>query len=125
MSTHPGPDLWVAGKRGFHRADAPPADHHVMHYVMHYVTHYVMHQAREDFIERTRQQITAMRDEVQGASVMDSDSAGFSTKGKGSVGLPSLGKSKGYAHAGGEESVPLGHGDIEMNGRSVHGGQPA
>ena len=35
-------------------------------------------QAREDFIEMTRQQITAMRDEVQGASAQDS--AGFSTK---------------------------------------------
>jgi len=71
-------------------------------------------QAREDFIELTRQRITAMRDEVQGAS--GQDAAGFSTK--GTLGLPSIGKSKGYARAGGEESVPLGRGDVEMNGRS-------
>lgn len=72
-------------------------------------------QAREDFIQLTRQQITAMRDEVQGAAA--GDTAGFSTK--ASSGLPSIGKSKGYARAGGEESVPLGQGDIEMNGRSA------
>jgi len=71
-------------------------------------------QAREDFIEMTRQQITVMRDEVQGASAHDA-APGFSTK--GSHGMPSIGKSKGYARAGGEESVPLGQGDVEMNGR--------
>mmetsp|Transcript_7870 Transcript_7870/g.19530 ORF Transcript_7870/g.19530 Transcript_7870/m.19530 type:complete len:218 (-) Transcript_7870:289-942(-) len=78
-------------------------------------------QAREDFIEMTRQQITAMRDQVQGSSA--AESPGFSTKGGGS-GLPSIGKSKGYARAGGEESVPLGQGDLEMNGLPAGRDQP-
>jgi len=77
-------------------------------------------QAREDFIEMTRQQITTMRDQVQGASA--GDSPGFSTK--GGSGLPSIGKSKGYARAGGEESVPLGQGDLEMNGIPAGRDQP-
>jgi len=77
-------------------------------------------QAREDFIEMTRQQITAMRDQVQGSSA--AESPGFSTK--GGSGLPSIGKSKGYARAGGEESVPLGQGDLEMNGLPAGRDQP-
>ena len=77
-------------------------------------------QAREDFIEMTRQQITAMRDQVQGSSA--AESPGFSTK--GGSGLPSIGKSKGYARAGGEESVPLGQGDLEMNGIPAGRDQP-
>jgi len=57
-------------------------------------------QAREDFIEQTREQITAMRDEVQGAQT--NVAGGFSTK-KASSGMPSLGKGKGYVSAVGQD----------------------
>ena len=67
-------------------------------------------QAREDFIEQTRQQITSMRDEVQGAQ--SNDNGGFSTK--KTSGMPSLGKGKGYVSAVGSDD----HG-MEMGGEGL------
>ena len=61
-------------------------------------------QARKDFIESTRTQIVALRDEVQGNPA----APGFSTKKSSGPSLPSIGKkSKGYGKVGSQDTVEM------------------
>ena len=61
-------------------------------------------QARKDFIESTRKQIVALRDEVQGNPA----APGFSTKKSSGPSLPSIGKkSKGYGKVGSQDTVEM------------------
>ena len=78
-------------------------------------------QERKNFIESTRRQIVALRDEVQGAAM----TPGFSTKSSGSKVIPSIGsnKSKGYGKVGTGDDEMTPASDIEMSGgRSMAGG---
>jgi len=69
-------------------------------------------QARKDFIELTRKQIVAIRDEVQEHA--QQSASGFSTKTPSKPGLPSIGKaSKGYGKVGvADDTFPAVDDDI-------------
>ena len=72
-------------------------------------------QARKDFIEVTRQQVTTMRDEVQNSSMCDNmGSPTVSAKGNNMMG--GLG-SKGYGKVGLDDHCAA---DIEMTSPPMH-----
>ena len=74
-------------------------------------------QDRKTFIDTTRKQITALRDEVQG----NPGSPGFSTKeAKRGPSLPSIGKKRGYGKVGGAEMEMMPAPEIDVE----HGSTP-
>jgi len=78
-------------------------------------------QERKQFIEATRRQIVAMRDEVQGQA--SNETPGFSTA-KRSTAIPSIGsKKQGYGKVGSQEDEILGESAdvLDAEGSSSHG----
>mmetsp|Transcript_44375 Transcript_44375/g.116595 ORF Transcript_44375/g.116595 Transcript_44375/m.116595 type:complete len:269 (+) Transcript_44375:106-912(+) len=67
---------------------------------------------RKQFIDVTRKQIVAIRDEVQGLG--GGESSGFSTsKSLGLPSIPSISKAKGYGKVGSEDPLPPADDDLE------------
>ena len=70
---------------------------------------------RKQFIEDTRKQVVAIRDEVQGNS---GEMAGFSTsKGSSLPGISSISKAKGYGKVGSEDTIQPAEEDLESGAK--------